>query len=296
MSPDRQQEVLKWIVRVCSVAAVGMAGFAAWKLQPAMEVPALASAPVPQFAAATHISAESWNVFAPPAGAVASTNAADSAPHRFRLAGTFFAMGTGTNDARKAILDDTQTKQQVIVGQGEEAGGWMVHEVGAEYAVLLRGAERALLRLGFAGPKSSAPAVAASAVKIEEGEKVLEETQFGKRVGDTRWILSRAAVMSYYQELLDNPDRIAALYMSMKPDYNGDEIAGYRVNQEGERDFFKAMGLKEGDVVRKVNSMNMTSQARAEYFIGEFAKNRLNAMVIDIERNGQPQKMIYLAR
>ena len=65
---------------------------------------------------------------------------------------------------------------------------------------------------------------------------------------------------------------------------------------EGEPDFFKAVGLQNGDVIRKVNSMNMTSQRRAEYLMGEFFKNRLNAFVFDIERQGQPQKLIYLLR
>jgi hypothetical protein len=45
-----------------------------------------------------------------------------------------------------------------------------------------------------------------------------------------------------------------------------------------------------------VNSMHMTSQSRAEFFLGEFVKERLNAVVLDIERDGNPQKIIYLIR
>ncbi len=56
------------------------------------------------------------------------------------------------------------------------------------------------------------------------------------------------------------------------------------------------MGLRDGDVVRKVNSMRMTSQRRAEYFIGEFVQDRLGAVVIDVERDGQPQKLVYLVK
>ena len=205
-------------------------------------------------------------------------------------------MGSGTNDARKAILDDLQEKQQMIVGQGESIAGWIVREVLADEVTLVHGAEREVLKLGYGPAKPATAAVAAASVPLDPEEKVLEETRYGKRVAESRWILSKNAMMSYYQELLDNPDRIAALYMSLKPEYKNDEIAGYRLNQEGERDFFKDMGLKEGDVVRKVNSMNMTSQARAEYFIGEFVKNRLGAVVIDVEREGKPEKLIYLMR
>lgn len=289
--------VLAWIARACSLAAVAVAAFTAWKWQPASPLAAQAALPPARFEAAPHILMENWNVFAPAAGAAATGPAGDQ-PHRFRLAGTFFSVGAGAEEKRKAILDDAQTKTQSIVGQGEDLAGWTVEEVGADRAVLVRGAERLVLKLGFADPKDlPAPALAAAgSVPLDPAEKILEETPFGRRVGDTRWVLSRAAVMNYYQELLDNPDRIAALYMSLKPEYKNDDIAGYRLNQEGERDFFRAMGLKEGDVVRKVNAMNMTSQARAEYFISEFVKNRMNAVVIDIERDGKPQKMIYLAR
>ena len=42
--------------------------------------------------------------------------------------------------------------------------------------------------------------------------------------------------------------------------------------------------------------MPMISQSRAEYFINEFVKNRVNGFVIDIEREAKPEKMIYLIR
>ncbi|MEI7782138.1 MAG: hypothetical protein WCJ18_09475 [Planctomycetota bacterium] len=56
------------------------------------------------------------------------------------------------------------------------------------------------------------------------------------------------------------------------------------------------LAVREGDVVRKVNSMIMTSQKRAEYFIGEFLQNRVSAIVFDIERDNKPQKLIYFIR
>jgi len=83
----------------------------------------------------------------------------------------------------------------------------------------------------------------------------------------------------------------------MQPDYAPEgQVAGYRLEKEGEAEFFAAVGLQEGDTIRRVNSMNMTSQARAEYFISEFMKERLGAVVLDVERNGQQEKLIYLFR
>lgn len=128
-------------------------------------------------------------------------------------------------------------------------------------------------------------------------ETAFEKSKFGTRVGDRRWVMNRDALMGYYNELREDPERIAKLYVSMKPNYveNG-RIAGYRVDMVGEEEFFEAAGLKQGDIVKKVNSLEMTSQAKAEYFIREFLQGRLNAVVLDIERDNQPEKLIYLIR
>jgi hypothetical protein len=37
----------------------------------------------------------------------------------------------------------------------------------------------------------------------------------------------------------------------------------------------------------------MTNRRRAEFFIDEFLKNRMSAIVLDVERDGKVQKQIY---
>jgi type II secretory pathway component PulC len=122
------------------------------------------------------------------------------------------------------------------------------------------------------------------------------QNRFGKRVGDKRWVLMRSELMNYYKEVLNNTDRLAKVYDSLKPVYQGNNIAGYTLIVEGEGEMFGALGLQPGDVIRQVNSMPMTSQTKAEYFIGEFVKNRVNGFVLDIERSGRKEKLIYMIR
>ena len=119
----------------------------------------------------------------------------------------------------------------------------------------------------------------------------------GKQAGKQRWVFKRQALLNYYQELMDQPDRLVALFDSLKPMYNDRrKIEGYYLGVEGEKDFYDAVGLKEGDVVRSVNSMKMTSRRRAEYFISEFVKDRANAFILDIERGGKPVQLRYEVR
>jgi type II secretory pathway component PulC len=242
---------------------------------------------------------ENWLAIASSGGSVSASKS-----ERFRLAGTFFLMSNendASEDGRKkrlAIVDDLVANTQHIVSEGQSFEEHDIVRIYQDRIILRHDGVDMELSLSFKdGADAGDEATATASATNQSEEVVLETTRFGKRVGESRWVFQKQALVDYYQELLDNPERIAAIYMSMKPDYDTEgEVAGYRVEKEGESDFFDAVGLLEGDKIRKVNSMNMVSQARGEYFISEFMKDRLGAVVIDVERNGQEQKLIYLFR
>ena len=217
---------------------------------------------------------------------------------RYRLAGVFRMLGGGGgDDGSCAILDDLKEHRQLLLATGEEADGLRVEEIGADYAVVGDGTRRERLSIapGVSGRDEGPATAVADAAPVPS---VLSTNRFGARVGETRWEVSRDAVMEYYQEMMDHPDRLVGLFNALEPDYGDDgKIGGYRVNTErGEADFFADVGLRQGDVVRRVNSLHMTSQKRAEYFIGEFVKGGLGAVVLDIARDGRPEKLVYLVK
>jgi type II secretory pathway component PulC len=239
--------------------------------------------------------AEDWAVFQPAGGPMP----ADLSPlaRRFRLAGTFFSIveeGQPETTSRLAILDDLEKKQQFLVREQESLDDVEIVRILQDHIVLASHGQQEELWLSFHGTGENRPPAVTPAAPYEE--PTLEQNRFGRRVGETRWVLSRQALMEYYQELANDPERIAALYMTMKPDYREEKIAGYVVDIEGEQEFLDAVGLKQNDVIRKVNSMNMTSQRRAEYFLSEFLQERVSAVVLDVERGEQAQKLIYLIR
>jgi type II secretory pathway component PulC len=103
--------------------------------------------------------------------------------------------------------------------------------------------------------------------------------------------------LDYYQELLDEPDRMVAVFDTMKPVRDEqNKITGYVVGLEGEKDFFDAVGLQQGDIVRSVNSVAMTHRRRAESFIDQFLKDKLNVLVMEVERGGKVTKQVYQLR
>ncbi|MBI3987807.1 MAG: hypothetical protein HY343_12850 [Lentisphaerae bacterium] len=247
------------------------------------------------------IPAESWSVFSGQATALETTPSAapsrsgvETLAKRFRLAGTFFAFG-GNSQSRKAILDDIQKKEQIMVGEGDRLHDKIeVRSIYPDRIVLRVGDLTEELKLSFTDILAMPPAPAAE--KNEGTVNAEDAGRFGKKVAAHQWVLQRSTLLSYYRELLDNPERLTQVYASLKPLYNGQKISGYTLGVEGEADTFASLGLKEGDVIRMVNSMPMTSQRRAEYFLREFVDDRVNAFVLDIERDKAPTKLIYLIR
>ncbi len=241
-----------------------------------------------------------WTLFR--SGAPAAPQApAGALSARYRLAGVFLILSDNGNrsgaENRCAILDDTQTKQQYLASEGEWLDEVRVVTVENDRVVLSDGSHEEILFLAagtLPGREKAGPATAPAG----DAPTILETNRFGNRIGETRWEFNRQAILDYYQEMMDNPERLAALFMAMEPDRDeAGKVAGYRLNLDvGEKNFYTQVGLQQGDVVRRVNSMHMTSQRRAEYFIGEFVQDRLGAVVFDIERNGEPKKLIYLIK
>jgi hypothetical protein len=56
------------------------------------------------------------------------------------------------------------------------------------------------------------------------------------------------------------------------------------------------VGLQDGDVIRKVNSMNMINQRRGEFMLNEFFQHKLGAVVLDVVREDKEKKLIYIIR
>jgi type II secretory pathway component PulC len=213
---------------------------------------------------------------------------------RFRLAGTFFEFGTAADSRRMAILDDIGAGFQRIVSENDRIDDVQVVSIFGDRVLLRAGSEEAVLRLRFVAHGAAGATSAGAGV----GTPLGAAGRFGgKQIGPNRWVFSREKLMAYYQGLRDEPERLVKLFDSLKPVYGkGRAIQGYYLGIEGEEDFFEAAGMRQGDVVRSVNSLRMTSRRRAEFLIRQFVANRANAFVLDIERNGQAAKLVYELR
>ncbi len=279
-----------------ALALAGVAGGLLWRGVSALPaavppVPAVTTDPV--FDRVKAPIGLDWAVFQgggepPPAGSELA--------RRYRLAGTFFVTDDGGLDIRKAVLDIVRTGEQRIVVEGDRIDEAAVLRISRDRVVLRAGAVEETLSLSFtegAGTGGVATAAADGGHPARTGGA----GRFGEEVAADNWVFNRKALMDYYNELWDAPERMLQVFDSLKPIYGeNDAITGYQLGIEGERDFFDAVGFREGDVVRKVNSLPMTNRGRAENFIDQFARNRMNVFVIDIEREGKSRRLVYRIR
>ena len=239
-----------------------------------------------------------WKVFV--AASEENKKAVGTLAKRFRLAGTYFVYSSDGKNARKAILDDLQSDTQHIVSEDDRIGHVKVMQVFRNRIVLRDKTHQEELWMSFARLGDGSDGDSSSSSKVGDADQFgsKESNRFGvQQTGKRRWIMNRKKLMDYYQELMDDPERLVQVFDSLKPLYNEDsKITGYQLGVEGESEFFAAVGFKEGDVVRSVNSIPMENRRRAEYFIKEFVNDRSNAFVLKIERGGNEEKFIYQVR
>ena len=216
----------------------------------------------------------------------------------FRFAGTFSLYdGIGVSDAsfRRAVISYQPEQRQYIVSEGDVIGGATVVRIDATEILLRRGEQEGVLQLR--GERAAAGTDRARAATDSAANDAVVETRFGQQTAEGTWSMDREALLAYYEELLDEPERLLQVFDSMQPIYAADgSIEGYQLQTVGEAEFFAAAGFQEGDKVRAVNTLAMTNRRRAEFFIRQVVENDLNAIVIDLEREGTPKRLVYELR
>ncbi len=213
-------------------------------------------------------------------------------PAELRLAGTFLAYGGGrTGVDRLAVIEQTRKGTQRIVTIGEDFAGGVVEEIARDRLVVRRPDGS---RLVFASFEEGAPRPAPPPVPEEAGalEEVVADT-LAYQVSPFRRVINRDNVLALQERLLKNPEQLAEILGAVQPVEGAKGLEGYRVRSLRDNSLLNAFGLRPGDVIRKVNSVEMTSPKRAEYFYREFLRNDLTALVLEIERDGGTTNLIY---
>ena len=217
----------------------------------------------------------------------------------YRFAGTFFLYeddGTREASMRRAIISYQPDQRQYVVSEGDQVGPAEVVRIRSSEVLLRSGDEESILPLR--GRATTADEEETAEVTTDDADDdPVEQTRFGELTEAGTWQMDREALLAYYEELLDEPERLLQVFDSMQPIYTDDgSIEGYQLEPVGEAAFFEAVGFEEGDRVRAVNTLPMTNRRRAEFFIRQVVENELDSIVIDLERGDSEERLVYEIR
>ena len=213
---------------------------------------------------------------------------------RYRLAGV--TLNRMSPDRSLAIIEERESGRQRRLRPGDDLDDSCRLSVVRTNSVLLT-TSRGMIAL-FAERAQLAALSAPAFAPGSAGDMASIMAKFGAtRIDTNTWNFSRETIMDYYRELLDRPERLVKVFDSLAPVYNDQaKIEGYRVDIQGEKDFFQAIGFKQGDVVRSVNGIDMTNRRRAENLIRRYAADDLDFIVIELDRDGKREKQYYYSK
>ena len=216
---------------------------------------------------------------------------ADSVADKFRLVTVSLAADPNLS---MAFIENRAAKTQKCYHPGDDLDdGFTVSEIIDKGAVINTPRGPFLLTFGSALLLGGSNSTGTGPDGVGDVSTLLHKFG-GRRTGTNEWHFSRSAVMDYYEELKSRPERLVTVFDTMAPVYGPDErIEGYKVDIQGEAEFFKAIGFNQGDIVREVNGIPMTNRRAAENLIRRYAEDDLDFIVIEMERDGKPVQQVY---
>lgn len=285
------------------VFAILMAGALIWIYFASEKVPssiAIEIPPVPQRQQPSPMPQSAASCIVP-LGGKSAPNAAEkffnAIEKRFRLAG--FRLNARKPGNSSAIIEDREAGLQWMRRKGEKiADEVSIANVGTNSVALTTpyGLYTLYLsRKGSVGGEVSGDTNTSSS----SGQSGAVTRLAGAEVAPGSWRFRRDDMMAYFNEIKVRPERIGAVFDTLAPIWYTDEsdgkqkIEGYRVEICGEEDFFKAVGFREGDIVREVNGIRMTNRYAAEELIRRFVYGDLHFAHIKMERDGEDILQTY---
>lgn len=174
----------------------------------------------------------------------------------------------GEKDSRALIAPDNGEEKPFAIGDTVVSGA-KLEAIFPERVILVRGGKYETLRLNKDAPSTATtydPAAAPAGASAE----------------------TTAMLGKIRDEIMSDPTK-ASNYMRVQPAKVGDQLKGYRIYPGREREMFKELGLRPGDLVTSVNGIQLDDTQKALQLLSDLGQ--ANAVSLTIERGGQVQNL-----
>jgi general secretion pathway protein C len=184
-----------------------------------------------------------------------------------------------------AIIEDQKAHKQDVHRVGDQIQGATVKIIDWTKVTLERDGQLEILELAATNlPGAAAPAnrplAAAQAGPTGEGIQ---------KISDTEYTIERTEVDSALENMNQLFTQIRAV-----PHFEGGQSVGFRLFAIRQDSLFDKIGLKNGDIISKINGQDMTDPARAIAMFQELRNER--QISVEVTRNKEPLSLSYSLR
>ncbi len=121
------------------------------------------------------------------------------------------------------------------------------------------------------------------------GNSAKSPSSFAKKIGERQYVLNSRKV----QESIENPEHILT-DARLLPNFVNGKQEGFAISEVVNDGLYHSMGLKNGDILLKVNGLQMSNpEVAIQAMTALKGMNRVN---LDIIRNGKNMSMKYQMR
>jgi len=192
----------------------------------------------------------------------------------FRLWGIAFA---GTEAV--AIIEDTETHAQALYRVGDRVGDGRLATIGWDRATLAFEGGEAVLEIATA-PAPAETAAATEAPPAPEADGRI------RRTGENAYLVDRREIAG----ALGNPSGLLTQLRAVAEVRDG-RPAGFRLFRIREESLFARLGLRDGDVVERVNGTEVQDPAALLRFLERLGHEP--RVALDIVRAEAPRTLVY---
>jgi len=223
----------------------------------------------------------------PPAPKPGAATEAPLPPLNLRLIGTIDL----TDGEAKAILEDKTTKRQGLYRRGERIGAAQLLEIERRQVVLLNGSRRETLSLneevvtipapvGLGRPAAGPVAPTTVPLPTTNGRDIIQ------KVGENTWVIDRDRIESAAGNMNQFLSSVRLL-----PYFEQGKPMGFMVSRIPPGSLLSQAGLTNGDVIRKINEVEVASPAEAVKSFQQMKSG--DTAKVEVQRNRKQEVFSY---
>jgi general secretion pathway protein C len=184
----------------------------------------------------------------------------------------------------RAVIEDTSTRRQELYRVGDAVGDARVTAIGWDRVTLIRRGREEVLELG--PPDAHPEAAGADSGEVAVATAPAPADARIRRTGENAFVVDR-------RELAGATDNMSALVTQLRAvaEVRDGRPAGFRLFQIRDGSLFARLGLRDGDVVRRVNGSPVADPTALLGFLQDLeSKPRV---ALDIIRGETPRTLVY---